>query len=52
MKVLTVITTIFMPLTVLTGLCGMNVPLPRFPGGEARAVLVDPAASWSRIVRR
>ncbi len=35
MKVLTVIATIFMPLTVLTGLYGMNVHLPAFPGGEA-----------------
>ena len=35
MKVLTVISTIFMPLTVLTGLYGMNVPLPHLPGGEA-----------------
>ena len=35
MKVLTVITTIFMPLTLVTGLYGMNVPLPHFPGGEA-----------------
>lgn len=34
MKVLTVIATIFMPLTVLTGMYGMNVPLPAFPGGE------------------
>jgi magnesium transporter len=33
-KVLTVLTTIFMPLTVLTGLWGMNVPLPRFPWGD------------------
>lgn len=33
MKVLTVIATIFMPLTVLTSLWGMNVELPRFPGG-------------------
>jgi magnesium transporter len=32
MKVLTVITTIFMPLTLLAGLYGMNVPLPDFPG--------------------
>ena len=30
MKVLTVIATIFMPLTVLTGLYGMNVDLPHF----------------------
>ena len=33
MKVLTVISTIFMPLTVLTGLFGMNVHLLEFPGG-------------------
>ena len=35
MKVLTVIATIFMPLTVLTGMWGMNVPLPHLLGGEA-----------------
>jgi magnesium transporter len=34
MKVLTVVATIFMPLTLLSGLWGMNVPLPHFPGGE------------------
>jgi magnesium transporter len=34
MKVLTVIATIFMPLTVLTGMYGMNVELPDFPGGN------------------
>jgi magnesium transporter len=34
-KVLTVMSTIFLPLTVLTGMWGMNVPLPRLPGGEA-----------------
>lgn len=39
MKVLTVIATIFMPLTVLTGMWGMNIPLPGFPGGE-------PAQFW------
>jgi magnesium transporter len=33
MKVLTVIATIFMPLTVLTSMWGMNVPIPHFPGG-------------------
>jgi magnesium transporter len=33
-KVLTVISTIFLPLTVLTGMWGMNVALPAFPGGE------------------
>jgi magnesium transporter len=35
MKVLTVMSTIFLPLTVLTGMWGMNVPLPHFPGGPA-----------------
>jgi magnesium transporter len=35
MKVLTVVSTIFMPLTLLTGLYGMNVELPHFPGGAA-----------------
>jgi magnesium transporter len=35
MRVLTVMSTIFLPLTVLTGMWGMNVPLPTFPGGEA-----------------
>jgi magnesium transporter len=34
MKVLTVMSTIFLPLTVLTGMWGMNVTLPHFPGGE------------------
>jgi magnesium transporter len=35
MKVLTVVSTIFMPLTLMSGLWGMNVPLPRFPGSDA-----------------
>jgi len=35
MKVLTVMSTIFMPLTVLTGMWGMNVQLPHLPGPEA-----------------
>jgi magnesium transporter len=35
MKVLTVMSTIFLPLTVLTGMWGMNIALPRFPGGDA-----------------
>jgi magnesium transporter len=34
-KVLTVMSTIFLPLTVLTGLYGMNVTLPHLPGGTA-----------------
>lgn len=33
MKVLTLIATVFMPLTVLTSLYGMNVELPHLPGG-------------------
>jgi magnesium transporter len=33
MKVLTLIATVFMPLTVLTGIYGMNVDLPVLPGG-------------------
>jgi magnesium transporter len=35
MKVLTVMSTIFLPMTVLTGMWGMNIPLPHFPGGAA-----------------
>ncbi len=35
MQVLTVMSTIFMPLTVLSGLWGMNIDLPRFPGSDA-----------------
>jgi magnesium transporter len=34
MKVLTVVATVFMPLTLVSGIYGMNVPLPQFPGGE------------------
>ena len=34
MKVLTIIATLFMPLTVLTGMYGMNVRLPHLPGGD------------------
>lgn len=34
MKVLTVVATILMPLTLLSSAYGMNVPLPQFPGGE------------------
>ena len=43
MKVLTIIATIFMPLTVLTSLYGMNVPLPSMPGG-------DRAQFWEVVV--
>lgn len=34
MKLMTVIATIFMPLTVITGMFGMNVILPHMPGPE------------------
>ena len=34
MKMLTLIATIFMPLTVLTSLYGMNVRIPLMPGGD------------------
>jgi magnesium transporter len=34
MKVLTIVSTMLMPPTLLAGLYGMNVPLPHFPGGE------------------
>ena len=34
MKLLTVVATILMPLTLLTSVYGMNVPLPHFAGGE------------------
>src|SRR5205807_8164507 len=34
MKVLTVVTVLFMPPTLIAGTWGMNVPLPHFPGGE------------------
>ena len=40
MKVLAVVSTIFMPLTLVTGVYGMNMPLPHFPGGDRHAVLV------------
>lgn len=35
MKVLTVVATIVGPPTLVAGIWGMNVPLPRFPGGDA-----------------
>jgi magnesium transporter len=33
MKVLTILSTVFLPLSVLTSMYGMNVDLPHFPGG-------------------
>jgi magnesium transporter len=35
MKVLTILSTVFMPMTVLSGMWGMNVKIPTLPGGEA-----------------
>ncbi len=35
MKVLTIFATLFMPLTVFTGMWGMNIPIPHYPGGDA-----------------
>jgi magnesium transporter len=34
MKVLAIVATVFMPLTLMTGVYGMNIPLPHLPGGE------------------
>jgi magnesium transporter len=35
MKVLTVVSTVFMPLTLVSGIYGMNIHLPQFPGSDA-----------------
>jgi magnesium transporter len=35
MKVLTVVSTVFMPLSLISGIYGMNVHLPLFPGSDA-----------------
>jgi magnesium transporter len=34
MKVLTIVSVVFLPLMLLTGVYGMNVRLPHFPGGD------------------
>jgi magnesium transporter len=58
MKVLTVMSTIFLPLTVLSGMWGMNVPLPHFPGGEGAqfwwvaGIMVAVAAAMLALFRR
>jgi len=58
MKVLTVMSTIFLPLTVLSGMWGMNVALPVFPGGPAAqfwwvlAIMIGIAAAMLAIFRR
>jgi Mg2+ and Co2+ transporter CorA len=57
MKVLTVASTIFLPMTVLTGMYGMNVPLPHLPGGEAAqfwwifGILIALAAAMLAVFR-
>ena len=58
MKVLTVMSTIFLPLTVLTGMWGMNITLPRFPGSDAAqfwwvaAVMVGIIVAMLSVFRR
>ena len=58
MKVLTVMSTIFLPLTVLSGMWGMNVPLPTFPGGDAAqfwwvaGIMLAIAAGMLAVFRR
>ena len=58
MKVLTVMSTIFLPLTVLTGMWGMNIGLPHFPGGAGAqfgwvfAVMLAISAAMIGVFRR
>src|SRR5678815_5615238 len=58
MKVLTVMSTIFLPLTVLTGMWGMNIDLPHFPGGAHMqfwwmlAIMVVISGSMLGVFRR
>ena len=58
MKVLTVMSTIFLPLTVLTSMWGMNIALPRFPGSDAAqfwwitGVMVSITVSMLALFRR
>ena len=52
MKVLTLISTIFLPLTVLTGMYGMNVTLPHMPGGDPSGSSGGWSASWWRCPAR
>ena len=58
MKVLTVMSTIFLPLTVLTGMWGMNIELPDFPGGGVAqfwwitAIMVVVVAAMLAFFRR
>jgi magnesium transporter len=58
MQVLTVMSTIFLPLTVLTGMWGMNVPLPEMPGNESSqfwwvaAIMIAISVTMLLIFRR
>ena len=58
MKVLTAVSTIFLPLTVLAGMWGMNVALPMLPGGAdaqfwwVTAIMVGIIAVMLFIFRR
>ncbi len=52
MKVLTVMSTIFLPLTVLTGMWGMNIDLPHLPGRRRMRSSGGSAASCSRQCSR
>lgn len=58
MKVLTVVATIFMPLTLLTGVYGMNEAFPKFPGSDAAqfwwivGIMIAVVAGMLAIFRR
>jgi magnesium transporter len=58
MKVLTVMSTLFLPMTVLTSMWGMNIPLPHLPGGDhaqfwwVLAMMVGMAAVMLWMFRR
>ena len=49
MKVLTIIATVFMPLTFITGLYGMNVELPHFGVGDTTMFWVLTAVMGSNV---
>jgi magnesium transporter len=58
MKVLTVMSTIFLPLTLLSGMWGMNTHLPQFPGGESAqfwwvtGIMIVVASAMLAVFRR